>query len=286
MPFRRTSNRVFEAVCDDFIWIEEPKDEYSQTKETIEFTDLILIEYARQFKPTSVKGEDIIKEAAQILNYFTINRNASYILKNSGLNISIFSQALSYRIKDFNYTTLGFKKFVDFIRYVSREGKIKLIHNPPSDYRLLYHDSSVEGFVDVEPLTHLGEIHTTENYKFLLSKGSPIFPLPSYQIVFSLATHLSKHKSKYQSLLLGDIVDNLGSEYAYPHQDIKNCIISLVSAGCFLREPEDAKLSEQRFSFIYQSPEDTISILKHSIYQKIQTLLGNVKDEIFEGLFS
>jgi uncharacterized LabA/DUF88 family protein len=30
--FGRTTNRVFEAVCDDFIWIEEPKDEYSQTQ--------------------------------------------------------------------------------------------------------------------------------------------------------------------------------------------------------------------------------------------------------------
>ena len=208
------------------------------------------------------------------------------MLKNVGLNISIFSQALSYRIKDFNYMALGFTNFVDFIRYVSRESKIKLIYNPPSEYRLLYHDSSVNGFEDVEPITDLGEIHTIENYKLLLSKGSPIFRLPSNEVVFTLANHLSGNKLAYQSLLLGDIIDSLGSEYDYEQNDIKGCILSLMSAGCFLREPEDAKLSEQKLSFIYQSAEQTINVLKEAMYRKLEELLGNVKDDIFAWLFS
>ncbi len=284
--FGRTTNRVFEAVCDDFIWIEEPKDEYSQAKETSEFTDPILIDYAKRFKPMSAKGEDVIKQGTQILNFLAANNDASYLLKNVGLNISIFSQALSYRIKDFNYMTLGFTKFVDFIRYVSRESKIKLIHNPPSEYRLLYHDSSVKGFKDVEPITDLGEIHTYENYKLLLSKGSPSFRLPSNEVVYNLANHLSENKLAYQSLLLGDIIDSLGEEYAYEQNDIKGGILSLVSAGCFLREPEDAKLSEQKLSFIYQSAEQTINVLKEAMYRKLEELLENVKDDIFAVLFS
>jgi len=284
--FGRTTNRVFEAVCDDFIWIEEPKDEYSQTKEKIEFTDPILIDYTKRFKPMIAKGEEVIKQASQILNFLATNKDASYLLKNVGLNISVFSQALSYRIIDFNYITLGFTKFIDFIRYVSRESKIKLIHNPPSEYRLLFYDSFVKGFEDVEPITDLGEIHTSENYRLLLSKGLPIFRLPSNEVVFNLVHNLSENKLVYQGLLLGDIIYNLGSEYAYEQNDIKGCILSLISAGCFMREPEDAKLSEQKLSFLYQSSEQTINILKDAMHRKLEELLGDVKDEIFAEIFS
>ena len=284
--FRKATNRVFEAVCDDFIWIEEPKDEYSHIKTANEFTDPILIEYSRRFKSKTFKREQIFEEAIQVLNFLAANKEASYLLNSTGLNISIFSQALSYRIENFNYLALGFTRFVDFIRYVSRDSKVKLVHNPPSEYRLLFKGSSIKGFEDVEPITELGEIHTIENYKILLSKGTPIFRLPSAEIVYNISHHLSENKLKYQELSLGDIIDGLGTEYNYEQNDIKGCIISLISAGCFMREPEDAKLSEQKLSFIPQSSEQTINTLKEAIYRKLEELLENVEDDIFSAIFS
>lgn len=284
--YGRTTNRVFEAVCDDFIWIEEPRDEYSHIKETSEFKDPILMEYAKRFKPISAKGEEVVNQASQLLTFLAANKDAAYLLKNVGLNISIFSQAISYRIIDFSYTVLGFTKLVDFIRYVTRDSTIKLIYNPPSEYRLLYNDSSIKGYEDVEPITMLNEIHTIEKYRLLLSKGSPIFRLPSNEVVYTLVRQLSEKPLAYQRLYLGDIIDGLGSEYAYEQNDIKGCILSLISAGCFRREPEEAKLSEQKLSFIYQSSEQTINILKEAMYRKLEELLGNVKTDIFAELFS
>lgn len=283
--FKKQTNRVFEAVCNDFVWIEEPKDEFSQSKEVGEFTDPILKAFAKQFEPIDVKGEDAIKQGTQILNFLANCNEASLLVKTVGLNISIFSQALSYRIKDFNYTALGFVKFVDFIRYVSRGSLIKLVYNPPSDYRLLYHNLSIKGFSDVEPLTDLVEIHSYENYKLLLAKGAPALRLPSYEVVINLANYLSENKSVFQNILLGDIVDKLGEEHAYEQNDIKNCVISFVSAGLFLREPEETKLSEQKLSFIYQSADQTINVLKDIMYRKLKNLLGYVKDEIFAEFF-
>jgi hypothetical protein len=90
----------------------------------------------------------------------------------------------------------------------------------------------------------------------------------------------------YQGLLLGDIIDKLGSEYAYEQNDIKGCISSLVSADCFMREPKDAKLSEQKLSFIYSSTQDAIDVLKEAMNRKLKELLGSVKDDIFAEVFS
>jgi len=286
--FRKTTNRIFEAVCDDFIWIDALRDGYIQAREANEFRDPILIEYAKRFKPVSVKGEDIFEEASQILSFLEENKDASHLLKNIGLNISIFSQALSYRIADFSYhrMILGFAKFVDFIRYISSDSRIKLIYKPPSQYMLLYSDSSVSGFEDVEPITELNKVHTIENYKLLLSRGIPVFRLPSSEVIFKLAHHLSQNKLVYQSLLMDEITDNLCSEYGYEQNDIRNCILSFRAAGCFMREPEDAKLPEQKLSFLCQSSEETISTLKESMYRKLEELLKNVEDDVFIEILS
>jgi len=284
--FRKATNKVFQAVCDDFIWIEEPKDEYSSIKASTEFTDPILIEYSRKFKPITLNREQIFEEALRILNFLASNKEASYLLNSTGLNISILSQALSYRIDNFNYLALGFTRFVDFIRYVSRDSMVKLVHNPPSEYRLLFKRASIKGYEDVQPISELGEIHTVENYKILLSKSAPIFRLPSADIIYNISHHLSDNKSKYQGLSLGDIIDDLGSEYEYEQKDIKGCILSLVAAGCFTREPEGVKLSEQKLSFIPQSSRQAINMLREAMYRKLKELLGNVDDEIFSAMLS
>lgn len=217
--FRRTTNRIFQAVCDDFIWIDEPKDEYNQNQESNDFSDPILIDYAKKYPPIHANEEQIFEESAQILNFLAENKNASYLLKNVGLNISFFSQALSHRITDFNYLALGFTKFVDFIRYVSNDSK-------------------------------------------------------------------SENKTQYQDLLLGDMIEKLSAEYNYEQNDIKNCVLSLVAAQCFLRKPEDAKISEQNLSFTPHSSEQTINLLQGAMYRKLEQLLGEVKDEIFREILS
>ncbi len=281
--YRRTTNRVFEAVCDDFIWIEEPKDEYlaTQNQGRSEFTDPILISFARNFKPMVADREQTLKESIEILNYLAGDRNALHLLKNTGLNISIFSQALSYRIRNFNFIALGFARFVDFIRYVSNKSEIKLIHNPPSEYRLLLKTSSIKNFTDVEPIMELPQIHSLENYTLLLSKGQPIFRLPSREIIWDVSHYLSENKMGFQNMLLGDILDRCEMTFDYEQSDIKSCLFSFVSAGCFMREPEEGKLSEQKLSFTPQSAEQSTNMLQEAMFRKLQELLGDVDDSTF-----
>lgn len=286
--YAKTTNKVFEAVCDDFVWIDEPKEEYATVKNqgASEFNDPILIKFSQEYKPIDANSEQTFNESIKILNFLATNRDALNLLKNTGLNISIFSQALSYRIKNFSFITLGFAKFVDFIRYVSNESGVKLIYNPPSEYRLLLNNSSIKKYSDVEPITELPEIHSLSNYKLLLSKNQPIFRLPSREIILEISYYLSENKMDFQNVLIGDILDRLSLKFDHEQNKIKGFLFSLISAGCFTRDPEEGILSEQKLSFIPQSSEQLMTFLKKAMLSKLKELLGDVDDSVFEEIIS
>ena len=289
--YRNTTNRVFESVCDDFIWIDKPKSEYvfiqNQSKsdnEKSEFTNPILENFSRSYGPVVLNHEQIIKDSVEILNYLAGNISSRQLLRSAGLNISVFKQLLSYRIKDFDHIKLGFTKFTDFIRYVSSETQIKLIHNPPSEYRLLLKDFSINTFSDVEPIIEWPKTHSLENYKLLLAKENPKFHIPNRGTVFEILNYLSDNKIEFQNILIEDILERLAMQLYYDKNSIKEFLISLISAGCFIKKSEEKKLTEQKLSFIPESYEQSLNILKKAMFDKIKELLGEVKDDIFSKI--
>ncbi|NBD36840.1 MAG: NYN domain-containing protein [Chloroflexi bacterium] len=282
--YRKTVNRVFEAVCDDFIWVNEPRDDdqYVADAKNV-FNNPILSALAKKYRPVEVeKSEDVFDQARQIIHFFETYKDASYLLKNVGMNISIYSQALSYRIEDFNYIRFGFVRFTDFIRYVAHDTNVKLVFNPPSEYRLLMKESTLHGFETIEPLRELSEIHTLDTYKELLAKGRPVFRLPSVDVVFQVAQFISDHKMELTEVPIGDIIDLVSSSLEYEQKDIREVVLSLVSADCFVRKPEDVRLSEQTFSFRYDTPLDALRALRESMHDKLESILGDVEDEVFD----
>ena len=286
--YKRATNKVFAAVCDEFFWIEEPtKDEnelpYARSKH--ENMDPVLAAFSKKYQPFETTNRDqIFNSAREILTFFEKNKDTETMLKHGGLNISIFSEALDYRLGGFNYLQCGFLKLVDFIRYVTNGTRCKLVLKPPSDYRLVLKNSTVNGFEDVEPLKDIEELHTFENYKKILAKGGPVFRIPDKDVVYSISDYLCRNKTEFQGVYIGDIIDKLGGEFNYDQNDIKGCVFSLVSADSFLKEPEDKQLSEQKLSFIYQSVEPVIENLRSKMRSKLQTLLGSVKDEEFSKI--
>ena len=82
-------------------------------------------------------------------------------------------------------------------------------------------------------------------------------------------------------MLLGDILDRCEMTFDYEQSDIKSCLFSFVSAGCFMREPEEGKLSEQKLSFTPQSAEQSTNMLQEAMFRKLQELLGDVDDSTF-----
>lgn len=284
--YKKSVNRVFEAVCDDFIWINEPgeDDEFANDNKGT-FDNPILSAFAKKHKPVDVKSpEEVFEQARQVIRFFENHKDASYFLKNVGMNISIYNQALSYRIKNFNYVRFGFTRFTDFIRYVLCDTNVKLVFNPPSEYRLLMKGHSLHGFNDVEPLTELSEIHTVDTYKRLLAKGSPIFRIPSVDVLFQVTKLICEYKTELTNVSLGDIIDFASSNLEFEQKDIKGAVMSLVSAGCFVRKPEDARLSEQTFSFKYDTLLDAMRKVRKSMQDKLENILGDVNETVLDSI--
>ena len=282
--YKRATNRVFEAVCDQFFVIEEPKEENDlpNGRSKHENMDPVLAAFSKKYQPVESKNRDqIVSSAREILTFFEKNKDTETMLKHGGINISIFSEALDYRVGGFNYLQCGFIRLVDFIRYASYGTRCKLVLKPPSDYRLVLKTASINGFDDVEPLLEIEELHTFENYKKILAKGGPVFRIPDKDVVYSIAEYLCRNKTEFQGVYIGDIIDKLGSEFDYDQNDIKGCVFSLASAESFLKEPEDKPLSEQKLSFIYQSVEPVVENLRAKMRNKLLALLGSVKDEEF-----
>ncbi|MGC8859504.1 MAG: NYN domain-containing protein [Ignavibacteria bacterium] len=288
--FKRTANKVFEAVSDDFIWIEEPKDELLVTKTTnlgaTLNNDPIVLSFIKKYKPIqSPNRADIIKVSKEIFNFLADNRDAVGLMSSVGLNISVLSQLLDYRFIGFNYFQLGFVKFTDFIRFASYQTKCKLVFKAPSEYRLVLSATKLRGYDDLDYITELGKIHSTDNYIKILEKGLPTFKQFNKETLFTIAEYLAENKMDFQKVKLGDVIDKLSDLFDLEQSEIKGAVMSLISGECFIRVPEDAKLSEQELSFIPQNAQQAITTIERGMKIKLENILGEIEENIFNQIW-
>lgn len=191
--YRRTTNRVFEAVCDRFVWIAQSGGDEVQRAAGVAavVTNPLLKEFQAKYPPVIVTNPtDIVKHARKVLKRLVALHDSQYLLKSSGINISIVAQVLSISIKDFSFIKSGFSKFVDFLRHVVHGTNLTLLYHPPSEYRLVLAGTSVNGFQLVSTIAKLSSIHTEENYRTLLSTGIPTFRLPPHDALVQVASFL------------------------------------------------------------------------------------------------
>lgn len=288
--FKRTTNKVFEAVCDDFIWIEEPKDELlvAQTPNfgTSLNNDPIVLAFIKKYQPIQNPNRDkIIEVSREIFNFLSDNRDAVRLLSNEGLNISVLSQLLNYRFSGFNYFQLGFVKFTDFIRFASYQTNCKLVYKAPSEYRLVLTTTKLIGYDDLDYITDLGQIHSTDNYKKILEKGPPTFKQFNKETLFTIAEYLADNKIDFQKVKLGDIIDKLSDLFDLEQAEIKSSVMTLIAGECFMRVPEDVKLSEQELSFIPQNAQQAIISVERVMKIKLENILGEIEDNIFNQIW-
>ena len=261
---------------------------FSKIKENkdSQYKNPIVYAYTVKNDPITVDNIDvIIAESKNILTFLTNNKQAIYYLKEKGLNINVLDEILDYRFDDnFNFYQLGFITFVDFIRYITCDTNIKLVLKSPSDYRLVFKGVSLDNFEDVICIKKLGNINTIDNYKKLLEKGKPTFKQFSKEKIKIISDYLSENKQVFQNILLSDITNKLSNNIEMEEDEIKKTIFTLISASCFLKEPEEAKLSEQKLSFIPQNTEQVFEFIYTSMRTKLINVLENIDDEIFKKI--
>lgn len=304
--YNKTVNKIFASVCDDFIWIESPKVDIINnlnktftknitqnngisvsTSNITNITNPIVLAYAKEHQPTPANdANEIFNISKDILNFLAKNRDAGIALYNIGLNISVLSEILNYRIPDFNYYKLGFAKFTDFIRYITYESPIKLVFKNPSEYRLIYKEVKLRMFEDAGYIKDLTSLHNVENYRKILETGAPLFKQFDKEIIFTISDYLSTNKLDFQDISLGEIIDKIYDTFNLEQTNIKKTITTLLSSNCFIKNVDNLSLAEAKFSFVPTSASQALQMVQNSMNQKLTNLLGHVDNDVFSKIFS
>ena len=112
--YKRSANTIFTKVCDDFIYIDniltkEQLDklnevELEENKKKAIVENPILKHILPSMERLREYDLDLVEEKTkEFLDKLDKNSTARHILKNEGLNISIFKSGLNYLFSDFDY---------------------------------------------------------------------------------------------------------------------------------------------------------------------------------------
>ncbi|QZT38537.1 NYN domain-containing protein [Halosquirtibacter xylanolyticus] len=280
--YQRATNKIFEAVSDQFLWLNEPYVKPEIHVEGVNTNDPIVMAFIRQFDPLRLQQKDqVVGIAKECLVFLSQNPDAEVLLHGSGLNISIFSQIMEYRLGTFNYFNLGFVRLIDFLRFITYESSCKVVFKAPSEYRVVFKKHTIPGYIDEPHITSLSPVHTIPFYKKMLSKGTPMFKAFDGRVFDDIVAQIDHYRLAYEGHLLCELIEKLGSLLPYEEKEIKNCLLSLVAAGCFDRYPDDKRISEQHLTFSPEGVEEAREKLQEGMRSKLEELIGDVDEEIF-----
>ncbi|WP_166827691.1 NYN domain-containing protein [Thalassoroseus pseudoceratinae] len=284
--YRRAANQVFEAVCDDFIWLEEPESASEHSRNSASGSgnhNPIVAAYGRKYRRIEPQDSNsVINRGKEILGFLSKSHSSRDALARTGLNISVYKELLSYRMFGFDPIKCGFPKFVDFVRHTVHGSALKLVLKEPSEYRLINREHVIRGFVTVDGVPGASGPHSLDSYFTLLSRIEPRFPVPDLDVLHELASHLVEYRNDVQGIRYAELVEGLAAEFDYGEREIRGVVTCMISAKCFARLPQGVPLSEQRLFLDCSTQSDVIQKIYQGMYQKIEASLGRVDTECLE----
>lgn len=286
--YKKATNRVFEAVCDAFVWITDPDEEKEEEKllSPIQVSDPRVIRMARNVKSiSSIDRNQIIAKTKEVLKWFENDSESNRILKQSGMYLSVIREAMKYTVPDFEPVKLGFPKFVEYLQFACQGTQICVFYSPPSEVRIAFRDTNIPGFNALPDLTQK-DCHSLDRYHSILSAGSPTFRLPHPDDLKEIAYCLIQNPLNKEEL--GDGIEKLANVLGQrvDRHSIKLSILAFLSAGCFERELEGVPLSEQTLTLKpeFQSEDAILQALREGVRSKLITCLGEVNDNILQEI--
>ncbi|MCS7059510.1 MAG: NYN domain-containing protein [Meiothermus sp.] len=291
--YRSSASSTFQAVCDAFVWIPDPEEEErqdrpaSQTQPSAqtEVTDPRNVRLARQVKKTpTLTLEAVVAKTREILDWYTKDAVSRADLMKNGINLSVVQEAIRYAVPGFQPIKFGFTKFVEYMQFACKDSELCIARLPGSQV-VVVGRGSVQSEMEVLPDLDLKNRHSVDTYRFILSTGSPILRLPSPGDLYAISSWLVQNP--IQGVDLGTAIENLvGGLSTVSSEAAKLGLLSLISAGLFLCEPEGAPLSEQKITLRSDVPSASalIETLKSVARKKIEDTLSEVREEVLQQL--
>ncbi|GFE68765.1 NYN domain-containing protein [Chroococcus sp. FPU101] len=284
--YKSSTNKIFESVCDIFIGIDEPEEAEPENLElgkTLKITNPKVLRMSEQISrlTTQSKPEMIIK-SKEIINWLIKDLESQKELLKNGIHLSVIKEAFKYGIEDFNCSSLGFAKFIDFLRFFCSHTEVHVLKSDNFEVKIAHRKTEIKGFEALEDLSQ-DYLYSPENYLSILSSSKPSFKIVHPQDLKSISLSLASLPNNPYNLdglleYLNDFHKDLDSER------INSVVLTLINADIFEREPENSVLSEQTLTLKteYNNPDSIIKKVKEAMQNKLSSFWGsNFRIDIF-----
>lgn len=290
--YRSAANKIFQAVCDDFVWIDDPEEEEWQDRPSPqvyvsvqpEVTDPRNVRLVGRVKKATVSTqENTIAKTQEILDWYAKDPASRNDLLRNGIYLSVVQEAVKYAIPAFQPIRLGFVKFIEYMQFVCK-GSDFCVARLSNSQAVLALRSSIRSDIEVLPDLDGRDLHSADTYRSILAMGSPVFRLPSPSDLHAVSTWIAQNP--IQGTDLGTAIESTvrGLNNAVSSEAVKLALLSLLSAGVFVREPEGVPLSEQKLSLRsdIRSPSAILDLLKTAARRKLTAALSEIEEEVFQ----
>lgn len=133
--YKQSTNKLFASACDHFIWIEDP--EVVNDKIDVRVTDSRsqhLLEKLNNNKEPDSKNLAWVR-INELLQAFCDSREYQRALKR-GVNPSVIREFINAAIPNFEPSTLGFDRFIDFLAQAFENTEMAIYLIPPSEIKI------------------------------------------------------------------------------------------------------------------------------------------------------
>lgn len=292
--YRNATNRTFQSVCDDFVWVNDPDEEERQEKVTsavaasnhAEVTDPRNVRLTAKIrKIANLSSDAVLQKAREVLTWYVGDPASKADLSQGGLFLNVVQEALKFAVPGFQASRYGFPKFIEYMQFACR-GMPVCVARPPNSQAMLVMRGTVGQGVEILPDLEPRELHSVEGYRAVLATGSPLFRLPQADEIEHVARWITQKPPEKQDVgsLIESAVHDLDGRIT--SESAKLALLSLVSAEAFEREPSNATLFEQKLTLVseIQAGFCLIQLLRGAIQKKLIASLGSVQDAILEQL--
>jgi len=285
--YQSATSKVFEAVCDDFVRIPDPDEEEAQARggrPSAEASGLVSTAVRNDQQTWSVKPltapdpHSALAKAREVIRWYAGRRPS---LLQSGIPLSVVGEDMRRAIPGFQSIRLGFPKLIEYMQCVCK-GTSMCVARPPGSQPALFCRDFLPTGTEVLPDEEVRDVHSVEVYRSVLATGMPIFRFPEASEFQAVLNWVLQHPP--EGVDLGSMIEGTaaGLNGLASTEAVKLALLSLASAGAFVREPEGVSISEQRLTLKadMRNLAALLARLREAARGKLQASLGQVRDDI------
>ncbi|MCS7315846.1 MAG: NYN domain-containing protein [Bryobacteraceae bacterium] len=293
--YRSSASRIFQAVCDHFVWLADPEaDELADARpypglpsRMTGVTDSRNVRLAARIQPLEGDWDRdlLVRKAREVLEWYQQDPTARSDLNGPGIVLSVVQEALRYAAGPSANLRLGFPKFVEFLQHVCGGTPLCVVRRTDSQPVLAFR-AQARRLGEILPDLPAREIHSPEVYRALLSAGAPIVRLPPASEVLAVARWIAEHPPSEQPV--GALIEETtaGLQGTVASEAVKLVVLALIASGAFQRKPDGVPLADQTLTLRSEAStaEHLFVRLRNLAHQKLTAALGECRAEVLDQI--